>query len=60
VRNRLEGAVIGAMRTPQVREQMDQIGFEVVAGTGSQFEAFLRQEISRWRQVVQTGNIKAD
>ena len=60
VRNRLEGAVIGAMRTPQVREQMDQIGFEVVAGTGAQFDAFLRQEIARWRQVVQTGNIKAD
>ena len=60
IRSRLEGAVVGAMRSSPVREQMDQIGFEVVAGTGAQFDAFLRQEIARWRQVVQTGNIKAD
>jgi tripartite-type tricarboxylate transporter receptor subunit TctC len=60
VRARLESAVTGALRTAQVREQMDQIGFDVVAGTGAQFDTFLRQEIARWRQVVQTGNIRAD
>jgi tripartite-type tricarboxylate transporter receptor subunit TctC len=60
VRARLEGAVIAALKSPQVTQQMDEIGFEVVANTGAQFETFLKQEIARWREVVQTGNIKAD
>ena len=37
---------------------MDELGFEVVAGTGAEFEAFLKGEIARWKQVVQTANIQ--
>jgi tripartite-type tricarboxylate transporter receptor subunit TctC len=47
-------------RLPQVRQAMDELGFEVVANTGAQFEVFLKGEIARWRQVVQTANIKPD
>ncbi|MBC7781621.1 MAG: tripartite tricarboxylate transporter substrate binding protein [Proteobacteria bacterium] len=60
IRSKLEGAVIAALKSPQLRQSMDELGFDVVANTGAQFETFLKQEITRWRQVVQTANIKAD
>lgn len=58
IRSRMEGAVVSALKLPQVRQAMDELGFEVVAGTGAEFEAFLKGEIARWRQVVQTANIQ--
>ena len=58
IRSRMEGAVVSALKLPQVRQSMDELGFEVVAGTGAEFEAFLKGEIARWKQVVQTANIQ--
>ncbi len=58
VRGRLEGAVVAALKLPQVRQSMDDLGFEVVAGGGAEFEVFLKGEIARWKQVVQTANIQ--
>ncbi len=58
VRSRMEGAVVSALKLPQVRQSMDEIGFEVVANTSAEFDAFLRGEIARWKQVVQTANIQ--
>jgi len=58
IRSRMEGAVVSALKLPQVRQSMDELGFEVVANTGAEFEAFLRGEIARWKQVVQTANIQ--
>ena len=58
IRSRMEGAVVSALKLPQVRQSMDDLGFEVVANTGAEFEAFLRGEIARWKQVVQTANIQ--
>lgn len=58
IRSRMESAVVSALKLPQVRQSMDDLGFEVVANTGAEFEAFLRGEIARWKQVVQTANIQ--
>ena len=58
IRGRMEGAVVSALKLPQVRQSMDELGFEVVANTGAEFESFLRGEIARWKQVVQTANIQ--
>ena len=41
-----------------VKFYQEGFGFEVVANTGAEFEAFLRGEIARWKQVVQTANIQ--
>ena len=60
VRARLEAAIVAALKSPQVMQQMDEIGFEVVAGSGAQFETFLKQEIARWTEVVKTANVKPD
>ena len=57
---KLNEATVKALRSPDVRERMSQIGFEVVAGTPEEFGSFMQQEIARWTKVVERGGIKAE
>ena len=57
---RLNDAMVKTMRSPEVRERMSQIGFDVVAGTPDEFGRFMKAEVERWTTVVQKGNIKAE
>src|SRR5213083_994624 len=54
---RLNDAVVRALRSPEIRERMAQIGFDVVAGTPEEFGAFMKAEIERWTAVVERGGI---
>jgi tripartite-type tricarboxylate transporter receptor subunit TctC len=57
---KLNETIVKALRSPDVRERMNQIGFDVVASTPEEFGAFMQDEVSRWTQVVNRGNIKAE
>ena len=57
---KLHDAVVKALRSPDVRERMSQIGFDIVAGTPEEFGTFMQDEVSRWTQVVNRGNIKTE
>jgi tripartite-type tricarboxylate transporter receptor subunit TctC len=57
---KLNQATVKALRSPDVTERMQQIGFDVVAGTPEEFGKFMQQEVDRWTRVVQRGNIKAE
>jgi tripartite-type tricarboxylate transporter receptor subunit TctC len=57
---KLNEAVVKALRSPEVRERMSQIGFEVVAGTPEEFGAFMQDEVTRWTQVVNRGGIRPE
>ena len=57
---KLNDAAVRALRAPDVRERMAQIGFDVVAGTPEEFGRFMKEEIERWTAVVQRGGIKPD
>ena len=57
---KLNDAVVRALRSPEIRERMTQIGFDVVAGTPEEFGAFMKAEIERWTAVVDRGGIKPD
>ncbi len=57
---RLNDAAVRALRSPDVRERMTQIGFDVVAGTPEEFGAFMKAEIERWTQAVNRGGIKPE
>ena len=54
---RLNDATVKALRSPDVRERMQQIGFDVVAGSGEEFGRFMKDEVDRWTRVVQKGGI---
>ena len=57
---KLNDATARALRSPEIRERMTQIGFDVVAGTPEEFGAFMKAEIERWTAVVNRGGIKPD
>lgn len=57
---KLNEATVRALNAPDVRERMNQIGFDVVAGTPEAFGQFMKAEVQRWTQVVERGGIKPD
>jgi tripartite-type tricarboxylate transporter receptor subunit TctC len=57
---RLNDATVKALRAPDVRERMSQIGFDVVAGTPEEFGRFMKEELERWTEVVKRGGIKPE
>jgi tripartite-type tricarboxylate transporter receptor subunit TctC len=57
---KLNDAAVRALRSPEVRERMNQIGFDVVAGTSEEFGQFMKAELDRWTRVVERGGIKPD
>src|SRR5437667_76713 len=57
---RLNDTMVKALRSPDVRDRLTAIGFDVVASTPEQFGQFMKNEVERWTQVVQRGGIKPD
>jgi tripartite-type tricarboxylate transporter receptor subunit TctC len=57
---RLNDAMVKALRSPDIRERMNQIGFDVVASTPEEFGQFMKAEVERWTKVVERGGIKPD
>jgi tripartite-type tricarboxylate transporter receptor subunit TctC len=57
---KLNDASVRALRSPDVRERMTQIGFDVVASTPEEFGKLMQDEVARWTTVVQRGAIKPD
>ena len=57
---KLNDATVRALRSPDVRERMNQIGFDVVASTPEEFGRFMKDEVERWSAVVNRGGIKPE
>ena len=57
---KINDAAVKALRSPDIRERMNQIGFDVVASSPEEFGRFMRDEVERWTKVVQRGGIKPD
>jgi tripartite-type tricarboxylate transporter receptor subunit TctC len=57
---KLHDATVRALRSPEIRERMTQIGFDVVAGTPEEFGKFMKDEVERWTKVVEKGGIKPE
>ena len=58
VADKLIPAVIQATKDPAVVKKLNDIGFEVVAGTPAEFSKVLDSELARWKGVIDTGGIK--
>jgi tripartite-type tricarboxylate transporter receptor subunit TctC len=58
VKDRLQPALIAAIRHPDVVKRFNELGFEVVGSSPAEFQRFLAEEIARWKQVVEAGGIR--
>ena len=60
VKAKLEAELAASAQSPDVKAKFEAVGFDVVANNGSQFAAFLADEIARWKTVIETGKITPD
>jgi len=58
VKDRLQPALIAAIKHPDVVKRFNEMGFEVVGNSPAEFNKFLTEELARWKQVVDAGGIK--
>lgn len=58
VMDKLQPAVVAALRDPAVVKRFNDIGFEVVGNSSAEFAKFLNEELARWKGVVDAGGIK--
>ncbi|MEK7948159.1 tripartite tricarboxylate transporter substrate binding protein [Pigmentiphaga sp. YJ18] len=57
LRNQISAALTEAIRDPAVSKPFTDVGLEVVANSSDEFTRFQRQESTRWKEVIETGNI---
>jgi tripartite-type tricarboxylate transporter receptor subunit TctC len=55
----LNGAIVKAMRSPAMKEQLAKIGQDAAWSTPEEFAAFLREETDKWSKVITATGIKA-
>ena len=55
--DKLNRDITEALRQPDVRERLTQLGAEVVAGTPEQFDALLRSETVRYAKLIKDAGI---
>jgi tripartite-type tricarboxylate transporter receptor subunit TctC len=58
--DKLNAEVVRIMKTPEAKERMANVGFEIVGSTPAEFAKLIREEIPRWTRIVREGNIRAE
>jgi tripartite-type tricarboxylate transporter receptor subunit TctC len=54
---RLNQALVDVMKSPSLVERITAMGNEPVGSTSGEFDAFIRQEIPKWAQVIKAAKI---
>jgi tripartite-type tricarboxylate transporter receptor subunit TctC len=57
---RLNGALANILTMPDIRKSLTDQGADVQGGTPEEYDAFMREESSRWGAVVKRAGIKPD
>ena len=57
---RLHAEIVQALGLPDVKERLNNVGFELAGTTPDEFAAFIKSEIAKWTKVVRTAKISAE
>jgi tripartite-type tricarboxylate transporter receptor subunit TctC len=57
---KLASAVARAAQDPGIREQLRKQGADPVGNTPAEFNAYLREELARWTEVVKVSGARVD
>jgi tripartite-type tricarboxylate transporter receptor subunit TctC len=49
-----------ALTVPAVKQKLDSLGYEAVGGTPEQFDAFVKNEVVKWADVIKRSAVKFD
>jgi tripartite-type tricarboxylate transporter receptor subunit TctC len=55
--DRLHAVITAALRTPDVTERLNRVGFQVDASSRADLAKLIAADLARWRQVVRDANI---
>lgn len=58
--NRLSSEVVSALRQPDVRESLEQLGVEVVGSSPQELARLVRDDLTKWTDLVKSNHIKLD
>jgi tripartite-type tricarboxylate transporter receptor subunit TctC len=58
--NKLNAALLDALKSPEIKAKFDGIGAEPLGTTPDELASYLNKEIERWGRVISTNNIKSD
>ena len=57
---KLSGAIVEALKLPDVARRLIELSAEAVGSTPAQMAAFMKEDTARWRTVVRSANVKLD
>jgi tripartite-type tricarboxylate transporter receptor subunit TctC len=57
---RLNAEINKALQSPEVKDKLVSLGFDVKPGTPAEFGAFVREEVAKWAQAVKDSGAKVD
>ena len=58
--DRYHREIVKILNSPEIRDKLREMEFEIVAGTPEQFSGWIRSEISRWGEVIKATGAKAE
>ena len=58
--DRYNREIVRILNLPEIKEKLQGMEFEVVAGSPEQFEQWIHDEITRWGKVIKDTGVKAD
>jgi tripartite-type tricarboxylate transporter receptor subunit TctC len=58
--NRLSSEIGKIMKTPEMKERMEQLAIEAVGSTPAETQKFLEDEIAKWAKVINTAGVKPE
>ena len=60
VLDKLSASVMSVMKTPEVRNRLEQFGYDPIGNSAAEFAATLRADIDKFAHVIKAAGIKAD
>ena len=57
---RLNSEILRALKVPEVKERLENVGFEIVGSSPDECATYIRSEIVKWAKVVKASGIKAE
>ena len=58
--SRLHAESVKLLKLPDVRQRLDNAGFEPIGSTPEEFGAYIRSEIEKWGKVVRTAGVRVE
>jgi tripartite-type tricarboxylate transporter receptor subunit TctC len=57
---RLHADIVKSLQQPEVRQRLENVGFEIVGGTPDEFAGYIQSEIRKWAKVVKASGAKPE